>query len=126
MSALSRRRTSRQLAPVMVVLVLALTATAGGRSSVAEPIVPGRQWQHYPSPEAAGWSSARLGEAWDYAKTIKTAAVMVVADGLIVAERGETATRYNVHSIRKSLLSALYGIHVQDGEIDLSKTLADL
>jgi CubicO group peptidase (beta-lactamase class C family) len=126
MSVLSRSRPSRRLAAGVVGLVLALSATAPGRSSVAEPTFPGRQWQHYASPEAAGWSSARLGEAWDYAKTIKTAAVMVVVDGRTVAEWGETATRYNVHSIRKSLLSALYGIHVQDGEIDLSKSLADL
>src|SRR5262245_57640587 len=116
MTALSRRRTARQFAAGMVALVIVLSATALGHSSLGEPTFPGRQWEHFASPEAAGWSSAKLGEARDYAGTIKTAAVVMVADGRIVAEWGETATRYNVHSIRKSLVSALYGIHVQDGE----------
>jgi CubicO group peptidase (beta-lactamase class C family) len=51
---------------------------------------------------------------------------MIVVGGLVVDEWGDTATRFNIHSIRKSLLSALYGIHVRDGQIQLSKTLADL
>jgi CubicO group peptidase (beta-lactamase class C family) len=126
MTVVIRHRPSRALAAAVVALVLILSATARGRSTLVESPFPGHQWQRHASPEAAGWSSARLREAWDYAKTIKTVAVMVVADGRIVDEWGETSTRYNIHSIRKSLLSALYGIHVQDGEIDLSKTLADL
>ena len=35
-------------------------------------------------------------------------------------------TRYNVHSIRKSFLSALYGIHVREGRVDLAATLESL
>jgi CubicO group peptidase (beta-lactamase class C family) len=51
---------------------------------------------------------------------------MVVVGGQVLDEWGETSTRYNVHSIRKSFLSALYGIHVREKRIDLSRTLAEL
>ncbi|MCP4711183.1 MAG: serine hydrolase, partial [Planctomycetes bacterium] len=50
----------------------------------------------------------------------------VVVDGLVLHQWGETARKFNIHSIRKSFLSALYGIHVENGNIDLSKTMAQL
>jgi CubicO group peptidase (beta-lactamase class C family) len=51
---------------------------------------------------------------------------MIVVDGVVLDEWGETARKYNIHSIRKSFMSALYGIHVGAGTIDLSKTMAEL
>src|SRR5258708_35658747 len=38
----------------------------------------------------------------------------------------ETTTKFKVHSIRKSFLSALYGIAVADGEIKLDDALKQL
>ena len=71
------------------------------------------------NPASAGWSAARLAEARAYADTLTTEAVMVVAGGRVVCAWGNVASRYNVHSIRKSLLSALIGIHEAAGRIDL-------
>ncbi len=51
---------------------------------------------------------------------------MVVHDGAALAAWGEIETRYMCHSVRKSLLSALYGVHVTGGRIDLNKTLAEM
>lgn len=39
---------------------------------------------------------------------------------------GRDATRYNTHSVRKSLLSALFGIAIERGLIDPQASLADL
>jgi len=39
---------------------------------------------------------------------------------------GKVARPFNCRSIRKTLLSSLYGIHVAEGHIDLAWTLADL
>src|SRR5262249_26784924 len=44
----------------------------------------------------------------------------------IVSQWGAVTTKFNVHSIRKSLLSALYGIAVANGQIDLNSTLEQL
>ncbi|MGE5465273.1 MAG: serine hydrolase domain-containing protein, partial [Betaproteobacteria bacterium] len=52
--------------------------------------------------------------------------VMVVYKGNVVAAWGDVEKRTPVASIRKSYLSALYGIHVAEGKIDINKTLADL
>jgi CubicO group peptidase (beta-lactamase class C family) len=51
---------------------------------------------------------------------------MVILAGQVLDEWGETERRFNVHSIRKSFLSALYGTPVREGTISLSATMADL
>ena len=87
---------------------------------------PRQTWLEYETPEEAGWSSEKLQEAREYFETINSAAVMVVHDGAVLAAWGDVERRYMCHSVRKSLLSALYGIHVAGGKIDLNKTLAQL
>ena len=51
---------------------------------------------------------------------------MIVQHGLIVASWGEPAANIRLQSVRKSLLSALIGIAVAHGQIDLRDTLAKL
>jgi CubicO group peptidase (beta-lactamase class C family) len=92
----------------------------------AETPYPGKSWQRLAAPQRAGWSTDRLRAARVYAATIPTAAVMIIVNGRVLDEWGDTTTRFNVHSIRKSLLSALYGIHVREGRITLSATMGEL
>lgn len=113
-------RLSRLLALCTVLLYSSLAGAA------AEGVYPRAVWDKAASPEELGFSTAKLQEARDYSKTTRTAAVIVVAGGRIADEWGETTTKFNVHSIRKSFLSALYGIHASEGDIDVSKTMRDL
>lgn len=83
-------------------------------------------WPRWADPTSAGWSVVALAEAKAYAETLDTAAVMIVAGGRVVAAWGRVATHFNVHSIRKSLLSALFGIHEAAGRINLEATLKKL
>ncbi len=87
---------------------------------------PGMHWDQVRKPEDAGWSSDKLAVAKKYAASLNTAAVVIVDDGIIVDQWGATDRKFNVHSIRKSFLSALYGIAVAKGEIKLTSTLQDL
>ena len=87
---------------------------------------PKDHWEKAPSPETLGYSSEKLEKAEAFSRTIDTAAVMIVVDGVVLDSWGETTKKFNVHSIRKSFLSALYGIHVNAGTIDLSKTMEEL
>src|SRR5690606_29581195 len=82
-------------------------------------------WQSA-DPASAGWSIDRLKAAQDYAASLKPTAIMVVQDGKIIASWGDVSRRVNVASVRKSLLSALFGIAVSKGRIALGSTLADL
>jgi len=87
---------------------------------------PGKHWTEASKPEDRGWSSDGLAAAKEYADSIDTAAVIIVDDGAIVSQWGATSTKFNVHSIRKSFLSALYGLAVAKGQINLNATLEKL
>jgi len=89
-------------------------------------IFPGSEWVRWPTPEAAGWSSSKLQSAQEHAVMLKTAAVMIVQGGRIVDDWGETRRPFKCHSMRKSILSALYGRHVASGKIRRSSTLGEL
>jgi len=107
--------------PVLMLLIASI-CLIGSSDAAAQKRFPGT----VSSPESAGWSSEKLQAAEDYSKTIKTAAVMVIYDGRILDQWGETTRKFKCHSIRKSFLSALYGIYVDEGKIDLSMTMKDL
>ncbi|MFT5286219.1 MAG: CubicO group peptidase (beta-lactamase class C family) [Planctomycetota bacterium] len=100
-------------------LTLPIAANSGER-------VPGPTWQHYVDPSEAGFDPKLLAGAEETWKSLPSSAFMIVADGAIVADWGDTERRFMCHSVRKSFLSALYGIYYDRGELELNKTLADL
>ena len=83
-------------------------------------------WQQYADASEAGFSIEGLTEAHRYADSVRSAAVMVVHRGRVVAAWGDVNRELGLHSIRKSLVSGLYGIAVSQGKIDLDATLGDL
>lgn len=105
---------------------------AEGKVTAAEPLsnvstrVPDKVWKRYTSPEEAGWSSKSLKKIRDFAKKKHFSVVMIIYDGAVVDQWGDTERRIECHSIRKSFLGALYGIHVARGDIDINKTLKEL
>ncbi|UCF40481.1 MAG: serine hydrolase [Gemmatimonadota bacterium] len=112
------------------VLVLALGAIlAVPRASLGQSAgdrVPGEQWMRYADVGQAGFDAAQLAAARETWEDVPSSAFMVIADGAVVAAWGDVARRFMCHSVRKSFLSALYGIYWDRGEIELNKTLADL
>jgi ankyrin repeat protein len=94
--------------------------------SFARQRYPGEHWKKASRPEALGWSSEKLQLAKEQFEKIGSAAVVIVVDGLILDEWGDTSRHFRAHSIRKSLLNAIFGIHVHEGHIDLETTLDEL
>ena len=88
--------------------------------------VPGETWMRYADPEEAGWSTEKLAEAEAYWESLDSAAFFVVENGAVVVAWGDVARRYMCHSVRKSFLSGLYGLHVDAGTIDREWTMAEL
>ena len=88
-------------------------------------VFPGVQWEAA-SPAELGWSIQGLSEAYRLFATLPAASMVVIDRGRIVAAWGDSARRVKVSSIRKSLLSALYGTPVSDGRINLDNTLEGL
>ena len=87
---------------------------------------PGEDWLRYASVEDAGFDPAKLEAARATWEAMPSSAFLVIADGAVVASWGEVGRRFMCHSVRKSFLSALYGIYWDRGEIQLNKTLAEL
>jgi CubicO group peptidase (beta-lactamase class C family) len=81
---------------------------------------------YYSSPEEAGYSSRLLNVAYEYYKLIDSSALMVIHDGAVLAAWGEIDRKFMCHSVRKSLLNSLYGIYVNEGDLDLNKTMEEL
>lgn len=89
-------------------------------------IYPGKSWERYSTPEEAGFSSSKIQRALDYVKTLATTSLVVVHNGRILFDYGETSELSYLASVRKSVLSMLFGKYVASGQIRLDKTLAEL
>ena len=83
-------------------------------------------WRQYERPEDAGFSSAALDQARRMADSLQSGAVFVVSRGSVVAAWGDVSRKFQMHSARKTLTSALYGIAVGAGRIELGATLGAL
>ena len=106
-------------------LILSAVLAAPG-ASFGQDRVPGDQWMRYQNVEHAGFDVAKLEAARKTWEGLPSSAFMVIADGAVVASWGDVERRFMCHSVRKSFLTALYGIYWDRGEIELNKTLADL
>jgi CubicO group peptidase (beta-lactamase class C family) len=93
------------------------------QAQTLDVVYPGATWEQA-DPQALGWSTQKLDDARQYWGTLAQGSVIVVDNGRVVAEWGDPAKRIKMSSVRKSFLSALYGIYVRHGRLDLSKTLA--
>src|SRR5580658_8855869 len=127
-----RHSPARSLICLFCCLSIVLFADAGGQSglvqSKSEGTFPGKSWQPLSSSEKAKWSAGKLAAAQAYANadSIHTSAVMVVQGGEVVDQWGDFDKKIDCYSIRKSLLSALYGIYSAEGVIDVNQTLEQL
>jgi hypothetical protein len=98
----------------------------GGKVDINKNWIPEDPALEWVAPEDAGWSSAELQEACEFAHQSGCSAVMALYDGKVFFSWGNIHRNYAVHSMRMPFLSALYGIHDARGNINLNATLEDL
>ncbi|RKX25748.1 MAG: hypothetical protein DRP45_05195 [Candidatus Zixiibacteriota bacterium] len=91
-----------------------------------EQRIPGETWLQYATPEDAGFSSEKLAEAKVYYDSTAAAAVIVIYQGAVLVDWGETARRFRCHSARKGLMSGMLGAFIDKGIIDSTTTLAEM
>ncbi|MEM9327167.1 MAG: serine hydrolase [Bacteroidota bacterium] len=78
-------------------------------------------------PLSLGYTEEELDESLQYiVDSSNTTGLVVIIDGKQVLEYGDIEELSYLASCRKSILAMLYGKYVENGTIDLSKTLVEL
>jgi len=98
----------------------------GGTNNYSGKWIPEDPALEWVAPETAGWSSALLEAAQEFAQQSGCSAAMALYDGKVFFSQGNIHVNYAVHSIRMPFLNALYGIHFARGNINLNASLEDL
>jgi len=125
-------RTARLVLILTLVLGSAWSSTrtaSSAAATAAQPAAatfPGDTWQRVADPTKAGWSKAALDSVQALISRMNSSAMVVVEHGRIVYSYGDLTAQSYLASVRKSILSMLYGIEIARGHIDTSKTLATL
>ncbi|WP_284617627.1 serine hydrolase domain-containing protein [Aquabacterium humicola] len=109
----------------IVCAALVLGLAAGGLVAASDAVYPAAQWTEV-DPAAKGWSAEKLQQADELARQLRSAAYLVVHEGVIVHRFGDIERPLDVASVRKSLLSLLIGMQTGRGGIDLDKSLGEL
>jgi CubicO group peptidase (beta-lactamase class C family) len=94
-------------------------------ASVA-PVYPGATWDSISNPEALGWSREGLEQVRAKLATMPSTGFMAVVGGRVLTSYGDLQALSYLASVRKSVLSMLYGNYVANGTVRLDKTLAEM
>ena len=119
---------NRSLLLLLAVLVPLFLVPVGTQVST-QSVFPGEHWQYVPREDlqAYGWSPEALREATAFIRDHSNTTGLVVVDrGRVVFRYGDIEELSYVASVRKSILSMLYGYWVENGTIKVNTTLADL
>jgi len=111
---------------ILIFLTIAACATSRTALPTAAQSATAGPWLQYAEARQAGFDGAALQAICERADALRSGAVMAVFRGRVILACGDVSREFEAHSIRKSLVSALYGTAVARGEIDLDATLADL
>lgn len=88
-------------------------------------VFPGETWSKA-KPEELGWSAEKLDQTRKFFGTLPPANLVVVDHGRVVVEWGDPAMKTLVSSVRKSILSVLYGIDLPGSKVDLDASVGQL
>jgi CubicO group peptidase (beta-lactamase class C family) len=112
----------------LAVLVLIGLAPISAQIST-DLVFPGKTWQYVERGDlpAFGWSPELLQKTTTFIRdNSHTTGLFVVDRGRVVYQYGDVQELSYVASVRKSILSMLYGYWVENGTIKLDKTLEEL
>jgi len=110
-----------------ILAILALFFILFTFSSCNENFVyPGEKWERIVDLQSVGFSKEGLVTVRAHIDSLPSTGIVVVVGGKILFENGNIANKSYIASVRKSILSMLFGNYVEDGTIDVNKTLADL
>ena len=86
---------------------------------------PSGEWQRH-APKDLGFDERQLDAAFGAIGKFDCIGAMAIRDGLVAKSVGDLAQKSLIRSVRKSILSALFGIAVARSQIALEASLNDL
>ena len=113
------------VAQVCLAILFASSAALPAFAQAPDDTSPGAEWEKI-APESTGYSSARFDALTAWLKTGFTTSIVVAVHGKILYQYGDVTRVSKIASVRKSILSMLYGNYVLSGKVDLEKTVKDL
>src|SRR5688572_12868311 len=128
-------RTALRGCRIAIVCIALATVSCARQSSsvyqtpatlVANAVWPGATWDSIRDPRTAGWTRSGLDSVRAVLSTKETTGFVAIVGGRKLMTYGNIDTVTYLASVRKSVLSMLFGNYVRNGAIDLNKSLADL
>lgn len=132
---MTTRRSPRLIAHRAVpplAVVGALACSSGPRAPTPAPVsltaavYPSAAWEQIARPESVGWTRADLDSVRARLAKLHTTGFIAVVGGRVLMEYGDVQVVSYLASVRKSVLSMLFGNHIANGTIRLDKTLAEI
>lgn len=106
---------------LMIILLLLGGVNANGQT------FPNEKWSYNENPEKDGWDSQKRIDFRKYLiDSTYLTGLVIIQKGEIVFEYGDIVENSYIASCRKSVLAMLYGMYVENGEINLNKTIEEL
>lgn len=108
---------------IIVLFISTLLLSCSGEAQ----IYPDKNWSTNEDPSASGWNDIdRLIFSRYIVDSTNVTGLIILHKGQIVFEYGDIEENSYIASCRKSILAMLYGKHVENGTIDLDKTIGEL
>lgn len=108
---------------IIVLFISTLLLSCSGEAQ----IYPDKNWSTDEDPSASGWNDIdRLIFSRYIVDSTNVTGLIILHKGQIVFEYGDIEENSYIASCRKSILAMLYGKHVENGTIDLDKTIGEL
>ncbi|MBC3758637.1 serine hydrolase [Hyunsoonleella sp. SJ7] len=96
-------------------------------STLASSVFAQNEWIYNKNPKSSGWNIKKIKKFNRYIiDSTKVTGLVIVYNGQIIYDYGDIRENSYIASCRKSVLSMLYGKYVENGTIDLNKTLKEL
>ncbi len=114
---------------VFSVLLLPLWALSQSAITVSnnDRPYPDSSWQEIIDKTASGWSTTKLNDLKKFIiDSSHSTGMLVIQQGKVLFQYGDVQELSYLASCRKSVLSILYGPFVENGKIDLNKTIEQL
>lgn len=123
---LSSSCSGRQASPPSAPTTTPAPAAPASAATKSAAVYPGAEWEKIADPTAAGWTPAALDAVRAELSKLSTTGFMAIVDGRVLMEYGDVTVVSYLASVRKSVLSMLFGNYVASGKVRLNKTLAEI